>query len=213
MEQQKSRGKRKGTKEKTPKTKALTRPLTESEKQLFDAFNERHKRAEESLPAFKENTPTTSGLIGDEDTAVSWEKICSLLKTDHRELAGMAISTTATTGLLSIVPDIALKQTLQQFASLQPQSYLETMLIAQMIQVNNAVTRCMMLAFQENQSTKGREMYMHFATKFQRTFVSQIEALQKLRGKGGQKVTVEHVHVHQGGQAIVGNVEKGGGGK
>jgi hypothetical protein len=31
------------------------------------------------------------------------------------------------------------------------------------------------------------------------------------RGKGQQKVTVEHVHVHEGGQAIVGNVLAGGG--
>jgi hypothetical protein len=31
------------------------------------------------------------------------------------------------------------------------------------------------------------------------------------RGKGQQKVTVEHVHVHSGGQAIVGAVETSGG--
>ena len=30
-------------------------------------------------------------------------------------------------------------------------------------------------------------------------------------GKGQQKMTVEHVHVHEGGQAIVGNVQQGGG--
>jgi hypothetical protein len=30
-------------------------------------------------------------------------------------------------------------------------------------------------------------------------------------GQGQQKVTVEHVHVHEGGQAIVGMVEGGGG--
>ena len=29
-----------------------------------------------------------------------------------------------------------------------------------------------------------------------------------IRGKGQQKVTVEHVHVHPGGQAIVGTVER-----
>ena len=33
-----------------------------------------------------------------------------------------------------------------------------------------------------------------------------LEALNKHRGKGQQKVTVEHVHVHQGGQAIVGRI-------
>jgi hypothetical protein len=33
-------------------------------------------------------------------------------------------------------------------------------------------------------------------------------ALNRHRGKGGQqKVTVEHVHVHAGGQAVVGVVE------
>jgi hypothetical protein len=44
------------------------------------------------------------------------------------------------------------------------------------------------------------------ATKLLRTFTAQIEALQRYRGKGQQKVTVEHVHVHSGGQAIVGTV-------
>jgi hypothetical protein len=34
-----------------------------------------------------------------------------------------------------------------------------------------------------------------------------IEALNRHRGKGQQKVTVEHVHVHAGGQAVVGMVD------
>ena len=33
--------------------------------------------------------------------------------------------------------------------------------------------------------------------------------LNRHRGKGQQKVTVEHVHVHEGGQAIVGEVHAG----
>jgi len=49
------------------------------------------------------------------------------------------------------------------------------------------------------------------AVKLLRTYAMQIEALQRYRGKGQQKVTVEHVHVHQGGQAIVGAVTQGGG--
>ena len=47
--------------------------------------------------------------------------------------------------------------------------------------------------------------------RLSRTFTSQIDALAKLRRGGEQKVTVEHVHVHAGGQAIVGAVETGGG--
>jgi hypothetical protein len=34
-----------------------------------------------------------------------------------------------------------------------------------------------------------------------------LDALNRHRGKGQQKVTVEHVHVHSGGQAVVGTVE------
>jgi hypothetical protein len=39
-----------------------------------------------------------------------------------------------------------------------------------------------------------------------------VEALNRHRGKGQQKVTVEHVHIHSGGQAVVGVVEPPGGG-
>ena len=38
-----------------------------------------------------------------------------------------------------------------------------------------------------------------------------LDTLNRHRGKGQQKVTVEHVNVAAGGQAIVGNVETGGG--
>ena len=44
-----------------------------------------------------------------------------------------------------------------------------------------------------------------------RIFNEQLEAMQKLKGKASQqKVTVEHVHVHEGGQAIVGAVNQTG---
>ncbi len=46
--------------------------------------------------------------------------------------------------------------------------------------------------------------------KLARTFTMQIEAFKRYRTGGQQKVTVEHVTVNAGGQAIVGNVETGG---
>lgn len=46
--------------------------------------------------------------------------------------------------------------------------------------------------------------------KLGRTFAAQMEALRKHRNGGQQKVQVEHVHVHSGGQAIVGDVHHGG---
>jgi hypothetical protein len=48
--------------------------------------------------------------------------------------------------------------------------------------------------------------------KLSRTYATLLEALNRHRGKGQQKVTVEHVHVHSGGQAVVGVVDGLGGG-
>jgi hypothetical protein len=55
-----------------------------------------------------------------------------------------------------------------------------------------------------------QQLHLQLGTKLTRTFVTQIETLLKLKGRSHQqKVVVEHVHVHQGGQAIVGQVNEG----
>ena len=46
--------------------------------------------------------------------------------------------------------------------------------------------------------------------KLSRSFAILLDALNRHRGKGQQKVTVEHVHVHAGSQAVVGLVETAG---
>jgi hypothetical protein len=42
--------------------------------------------------------------------------------------------------------------------------------------------------------------------KLLRAYCTQIETYRRLRGGGEQNIRVEHVHVHEGGQAIVGAV-------
>ncbi len=52
------------------------------------------------------------------------------------------------------------------------------------------------------------------ANRLSRTFAALAEALNRHRGKSGQQtVRVEHVTVNDGGQAIVGAVATGGGGR
>jgi hypothetical protein len=41
-----------------------------------------------------------------------------------------------------------------------------------------------------------------------RAYATQVEVLRRLRNGGQQFVRVEHVHIHDGGQAVVGNVQK-----
>jgi hypothetical protein len=52
-----------------------------------------------------------------------------------------------------------------------------------------------------------RDCHLNQANKLSRTYSTLVETLNRQRGKGQQKVTVEHVQVHEGGQAIVGNVQ------
>jgi hypothetical protein len=46
--------------------------------------------------------------------------------------------------------------------------------------------------------------------KLARTFAAQMDTLKRYRSKGEQKVTVQHVTVNDGGQAVVGDVRTGG---
>ena len=50
------------------------------------------------------------------------------------------------------------------------------------------------------------------AARLMRAYSVQVETLRRLRHGGDQYVRVEHVHVNDGGQAIVGNVKTAGSG-
>ena len=44
------------------------------------------------------------------------------------------------------------------------------------------------------------------AARLLRAYAAQVEALRRLRNGNSQTVRVEHVHVNEGGQALIGNV-------
>jgi ATP-dependent Clp protease adapter protein ClpS len=92
-----------------------------------------------------------------------------------------------------------------------PVGALEGMLATQLIATHMATMDC----YKHINATNDRNTHashLNQVNKLSRTYVALLEALNRHRGKGQQKVTVEHVHVHQGGQAIVGHVEHQGGG-
>ena len=92
-----------------------------------------------------------------------------------------------------------------------PQNVTEAMLATQMIAANDAALMFLGRATLDNQTFDGVEANVRRATQLMRIFNEQLEAMQKLKGKASQqKVTVEHVHVHEGGQAIVGAVNQTG---
>jgi len=93
-----------------------------------------------------------------------------------------------------------------------PRDELEGMMAAQIIAAHSAAMECYRRAMIPEQSFEGRRESLNQANRLSRTSTTLLDALNKHRGKGQQKVTVEHVHVHSGGQAIVGTVERTGDG-
>jgi hypothetical protein len=109
--------------------------------------------------------------------------------------------------------DIRVARALELFESLEPADGAEGMIATQMVGTHFAALECLRRATLPNQTFEGRDMALKHAEKLMALYAKQLATLDKHRGKGQQKVTVEHVHVEAGGQAIVGNVETGQRGK
>ncbi len=91
---------------------------------------------------------------------------------------------------------------------IEPKDQIEIMLAAQMAAVHMAMmTMSQRLAHVD--TLPKQDSAERAFNKLARTYALQMEALKRYRTGGQQKVTVEHVTVNKGGQAIVGNVEAG----
>jgi organic hydroperoxide reductase OsmC/OhrA len=93
-----------------------------------------------------------------------------------------------------------------------PNNEAEAMLAVQMAGCHQAAMK-MLARTNQADTDEAVQNYSSAAVKLMRTYTTQLEALAKLRRGGEQKVRVEHVHVHPGGQAIVGHVTTGGTGE
>ena len=90
-------------------------------------------------------------------------------------------------------------------SGMEPRNEAEAMLALQMATVHSAtVAASRHLA--NAQQLDHYDSAVKAVTKLARTYTTQMETLKRFRSGGEQNVTVKHVHVHEGGQAIVGNV-------
>src|SRR3990167_10436469 len=89
---------------------------------------------------------------------------------------------------------------------------LQTMLAAQMLSIHQLQQKTMAYA-QCAGHIKIEKFYINSSIKLANCFANQANLLAKLQGVAGQKIIVERVDVHPGGQDIVGNVHRGLGDK
>ena len=96
---------------------------------------------------------------------------------------------------------------LKLLQQINPQNELEGLLAVQMFGVHEAAMECLRRAVPIAEMPAARDSNLKHAVKLMGLFSRQLEVLDRMRGKGQQKMTVERVNVESGGQAIVGQVD------
>jgi hypothetical protein len=107
------------------------------------------------------------------------------------------------------IDTVAVEAVLAVLDGSEPQNEIEAMLVIQMA-TTHALTMKLSRRLATVDTIEQNDSASVTLARLQRAFTTQVELLANLRRGGRQKMTVEHVHVHPGGQAIVGNVTTGG---
>ncbi|WP_164712612.1 hypothetical protein [Methylobacterium currus] len=198
---------------KTDEAKPLREP-DDREKAAMDRALERYK----ARPAALEYSVSTSpeGGVGikrpHSDTAGHLLHCLDTFGTASSDFASNAVTQLGSVlreEKQELPTEQALNAGLAAVSGIAPQDEIEAMLAVQMVATHDVAMKALRkLAYTSD--VDRMEKFGNIATKMMRTYTTQLEALAKLRRGGAQTVRVEHVHVYQGGQAIVGNVQGGG---
>lgn len=207
----------KKTKTKEKNQKLAPREYTDEEKARLGKYEERAKKQPVKFKMVKSDSGNPTLKLKDPDDTLRLVKLSEAMGTTDGDLRAYLIEQVAGVFKGACSEDMEKLATiannsLAMLNGIQPQDELEGMLAVQMIGTHNMAMDCVGRATR-TERVDFMNTYMNGATKMLRTFAAQIEALTKYRTGGQQKMTVEHVHVNEGGQAIVGTVNQGGGGK
>lgn len=96
---------------------------------------------------------------------------------------------------------------LELYESLNPKDGAESMLAIQMVATHSTILHLQRQASAPSASPQQKDLHLKQGHKLMQLYLRQLAAMDKRRGRGHQKVTVEHVTVQDGGKAIVGNIE------
>ncbi|MHC4457706.1 MAG: hypothetical protein ACYS0I_11600 [Planctomycetota bacterium] len=213
---------KKKTKTKNAKkdTKGLVKKeYTDKEKARLAKHKERANRKPVKFKTVKGDSGKPTIVLQDPDAPLLAVKTLEALGTPDSDLQSHLLEQIIQTFSGTVSKDshnkeasvIALNRTMAILSGIQPQDELEAMLAAQMIGVHNMAMETLKRAILGEQTFEGKQVNVNQATKMLRTYIAQMEAIKKYRTGGQQKMIVEHVHVNEGGQAIVGTVHQGGG--
>ncbi len=159
------------------------------------------------LPKFKKRNNGQEAIPDARDVQLWTARLKQALGIDDTDLMAHLVQQVANV-IFKENEATACNHALAAIHGIGPRDTLEGLLAVQMVATHNAAMEMLRRAMVLNQTFEGSNTAVNQATKLLRTFATQMEALNRHRGKGQQKMMVEHVHVHRGGQAIVGQVNR-----
>ena len=200
----------------TKKSAPSPTPYTPSDREVQAARRVMERRALTAPPPsfnIEVAAPNCVNISADhQDPAINYFLLADAFGTGDYELAdGLLKQLAGASRLGKTVTKQELDFMLCLVRGLNPRDETEALLACQMAAIHNAT---MVAASRLNrvETVPQQDSASNMLNKLARTFASQVEALKKYRSAGEQTIKVQHVTVNDGGQAIVGNVSRGGGG-
>lgn len=102
-----------------------------------------------------------------------------------------------------------LVKAIDMFNDFKVEDGIEGMMAVQMIGTHHAIVECLRRAMIPDQPLNAQKVCLSQAERLMGLYARHLAALDKHRGRGQQNITVKHVNVASGGQAIVGNIDTG----
>jgi hypothetical protein len=183
-----------------------SRSLLKPEEQAAVASNRQRKAVQPTVrlnAAFTERNTLQIAIEHADKNAASMLLAEALGTADNDFVDGLIRQLAHANSREGKVDEIAFRLMFSVIKGIEPKDQLEAMLAAQMAAVHQVT---MKLAARLNLVERAEPQDIAAFNKFVRTFATQLEALKRYRTGGEQKVTVQHVSVNEGGQAIVGHV-------
>jgi hypothetical protein len=106
------------------------------------------------------------------------------------------------------ISELAMNAALATIEAAAPRDEIEAALAVQMACTHTAAMAVLAKLDVAFASEKHVAAFGSAAARLMRAYATQVEVLRRLRHGGQQVVRVEHVHVNEGGQAVIGNVKK-----
>ncbi len=192
----------------------------EATKAELEAIAKRTPKQQALIDKWRADKPLKVGPVVDracrpqtDDHELWFAELAEMLGTSSPEFMAMILDQASTTAPLA-TPESGINAAMAFIKDIDPEGPLEAALAVQMLATHRVAMEQLRRSVLPEQPTEVVNMTISRANKLLGTFTRQVEALAALRGKTTQqKVTVKHVHVHEGGQAIVGNVTPAPGGR